>query len=218
MTDPVDLAAVQAENARLVTLLEAHGIEWRVPQQPAPVALEPSRISTNEKIALFRRLFRGRTDVYPLRWESKTAGKTGYAPACSNEWKPGVCEKPRIKCGDCANRQLLPLSDAVIYGHLAGEHTAGVYPLLEDDTCHCLAADFDAADWRDDARAFLQSCAELGVPAALEFSRSGNGAHALKITTAVGNAHLLSNATSTFSKCLSHSVLSAIRKPALWSS
>src|SRR5690606_5398130 len=142
-----------------------------------PVTQEPSRLSTNEKIALFRRLFRGRTDVYPLRWESKLGGKSGYAPACSNEWKPGVCEKPRIKCGDCFNRQLLPLSDAVIYGHLAGEHTAGVYPLLEDDTCHFLAADFDAADWHDDARAFMESCMELGVPAALEISRSGNGAH-----------------------------------------
>jgi hypothetical protein len=66
----------------------------------------------------------------------------------------------------------------VIYDHLAGEHTVGVYPLLEDDTCHFLAADFDEADWRDDARAFMQSCQELGVPAALEISRSGKGAHA----------------------------------------
>ena len=73
---------------------------------------------------------------------------------------------------------LTPLSDSVIYDHLAGEHTIGVYPLLEDDTCHLLAVDFDEADWRDDARAFMQSCEELGVPAALEISRSGCGAHA----------------------------------------
>jgi hypothetical protein len=128
---------------------------------------------TAEKVALFRRLFRGRTDVYPVRWEGKTSGKSGYAPACANEWRAGVCEKPRIKCGDCSNRLLIPLSDAVIYDHLAGEHTVGVYPLLEDDTCYFLAVDFDEADWRDDARAFMQSCEELGVPAALEISRSG---------------------------------------------
>jgi len=128
-------------------------------------------------VALFRRLFRGRTDVYPIRWESKTSGKSGYTPACANEWRAGICEKPRIKCGDCSNRLLIPLSDAVIYDHLAGEHTVGVYPLLEDDTCHFLAVDFDEADWRDDARAFAQSCEELGVPAALEVSRSGKGAH-----------------------------------------
>jgi hypothetical protein len=176
----LEVKGLRAENARLIALLDSHGIEWRLPN-PVPVAVqepEPSRLSTAEKVALFRRLFRGRTDVYPIRWEGKTSGKSGYAPACANEWRAGVCEKPRIKCGDCGNRLLIPLSDTVIYDHLAGEHTVGVYPLLEDDTCHFLAVDFDEADWRDDARAFMQSCEELGVPAALEISRSGNGAHA----------------------------------------
>ncbi len=171
---------LRSENARLIALLETHGIEWRIPKPVAVVGqeLEPSRLSTAEKVALFRRLFRGRTDVYPVRWEGKNSGKSGYAPACANEWRAGVCEKPRIKCGDCSNRLLIPLSDAVIYDHLSGAHTVGVYPLLEDDTCYFLAVDFDEADWRDDARAFIQSCEELGVPAALEISRSGNGAHA----------------------------------------
>ena len=176
----LEIATLRAENDRLIALLESHGIEWRTPQSAVVVAreLEPSKLSTAEKVALFRRLFRGRTDVYPVRWEGKTSGKSGYAPACANEWRAGVCEKPRIKCGDCSNRLLIPMSDAVIYDHLAGKHVVGVYPLLEDDTCYFLAADFDEADWRDDARAFMQSCEELGVPAALEISRSGNGAHA----------------------------------------
>ncbi|QXP85816.1 DEAD/DEAH box helicase family protein [Methylococcus sp. Mc7] len=202
MADSDELAALRAENARLISLLESHGIEWRARQQPSPLPVEPSRLSTDEKVDLFRRLFRGRTDVFPVRWESKTTGKSGYAPACANdkfarrailhseaarraramdgpsEWRAGVCEKPRIKCADCSNRLLIPLSDAVIYKHLAGEHTVGVYPLLEDDGCHFLAVDFDEAEWRDDARAFMQSCDELGVPAALEVSRSGKGAHA----------------------------------------
>jgi superfamily II DNA or RNA helicase len=179
MGPPDTLAALQAENARLIALLENHGIEWQRPQPAVLIARESesSRLSTDEKVALFRRLFRGRTDVYPIRWESKTSAKSGYAPACANEWRPEVCEKPRIKCGDCSNRLLIPLSDTVIYGHLAGEHTVGVYPLLEDDCCYFLAADFDESDWRDDASAFMQSCAELGVPAALEISRSGQGAH-----------------------------------------
>jgi len=170
---------LQLENARLISLLESHGIEWRLSSPPtAPVPKpKPSRLSTGEKIALFRRLFRGRTDVYPVRWESKITGKTGYSPTCANEWRSGVCEKPRIKCGDCSKRLLIPLSDSVIYDHLAGEHTVGVYPLLEDDTCYFLAVDFDEAEWSDDARAFIQSCEELGVPAALEISRSGKGAH-----------------------------------------
>jgi hypothetical protein len=180
MSQPLEIAALQAENARLIALLESNGIEWRPPQPVVVVAREPepSRLSTGEKVALFRRLFRGRTDVYPVRWESKTSGKSGYAPACANEWRAGICEKPRIKCGDCGSRLLLPLSDSVIYNHLAGEHTVGIYPLLEDDTCHFLAVDFDDAEWREDACAFVQSCDEFGVPVALEISRSGHGAHA----------------------------------------
>src|SRR6185437_762291 len=98
--------------------------------------------------------------------------------ACANEWLAGVCEKPRIKCSDCGHRRLLPLSDAVLYDHLAGKHTIGVYPLLPDDTCHFLAVDFDEAEWKDDVLAFEQSCHDLGVPVALEVSRSGSGAHA----------------------------------------
>jgi superfamily II DNA or RNA helicase len=181
MIEPDALAALRAENARLVALLESNGIEWRLTPEPAPpvlAELEPSRLSTDDKVTLFRRLFRGRTDVYPIRWESKATGKAGYAPACANEWRAGVCEKPRIKCADCGHRLLIPMADTVIYDHLAGKHTVGVYPLLSDDTCHFLAVDFDEAEWKEDAHAFVQSCHELGVPVSLEISRSGNGAHA----------------------------------------
>ncbi|CAM3958093.1 putative helicase D10 [Pseudomonas reidholzensis] len=181
MTEPSLVAKLQAENARLIALLEANGIVWRAPAEPVLITLgqgESSQaLDTDGKLALFRSLFKGRVDIYPLRWESKS-GKAGYAPACANEWRPGVCEKPRIKCGDCTQRQLLPVTDEVIYLHLAGAIVAGVYPLLTDDTCHFLAVDFDEADWRADVLAFAHSCHELGVPVALEISRSGNGAHA----------------------------------------
>ena len=73
---------------------------------------------------------------------------------------------------------LLPLTNQVFYDHLAGQHTIGVYPLLPDDTCFFLAVDFDEADWQEDAKTFMQSCRELVIAAALEISRSGNGAHA----------------------------------------
>lgn len=177
---PATVDALKAENARLVALLEQHGIDWRVipVHVESEPATEPSHLSTAQKVALFRRLFRGRLDTFPMRWESKTSGKSGYAPACSNEWKAGVCEKPRIKCSECGHRQLIPLSDAIIHAHLAGKHTIGVYPMLDDDTCHFLAVDFDEAEWREDARAFADSCKTLSVPVALETSRSGKGAHA----------------------------------------
>ena len=103
MAEPDVLTVLQAENARLIALLESHGIKWRLSSPPVTVIREsePSNLSTAEKVALFRRLFRGRTDVYPIRWEGKTSGKVGYAPACANEWRAGVCEKPRIKCSAC---------------------------------------------------------------------------------------------------------------------
>jgi superfamily II DNA or RNA helicase len=178
--DPSDsLEALQAENARLIALLASHRIEWQPAQSRTVAKQEPevSRFSTAEKVALFRRLFRGRTDVFPVRWQGKSSGKSGYAPACANEWLPGVCEKPRIKCADCGNRELIPLSDPVLFDHLAGKRTIGVYPLLTDETCNFLAIDFDEAEWREDALAVRKSCHELGVPVAMEISRSGNGAH-----------------------------------------
>jgi hypothetical protein len=184
-----ELKRLRAENVRLIALLESHQIDRRhdlAPKPPTAPPPEPSNLSTAEKVTLFRRLFRGRTDVHPVRWDSATTGKSGYAPACANEWRPGICEKPRIKCADCGNRSLVPISDAVIYSHLAGEKTIGVYPFLPDDTCHFLAVDFDKAEWREDAKAFVQSCRELDIPVALEISRSGNGAHAwIFFTTAV---------------------------------
>jgi len=71
----------------------------------------------------------------------------------------------------------MPVTDEVLEGHLRGRHTIGVYPMLADETCWFLAVDFDKATWKDDSATFLQTCAARSVPAALERSRSGNGAH-----------------------------------------
>ena len=131
-----------------------------------------------EKVALFRSLFRGRDDVFPVLWTSTKTGHTGYSPACSNEWTPGVCEKPRVRCGECPNQAFVPVSDRVILDHLQGRHVAGVYPLLADETCWFLAADFDKAEWKKDVAAFRDACRGAGLPVAVERSRSGNGAHA----------------------------------------
>jgi superfamily II DNA or RNA helicase/very-short-patch-repair endonuclease len=135
------------------------------------------------KIALFRSLFRGRDDVYPRRFENRKTGKSGYAPACGNEWVLALCEKPRIKCAACPNQQFLPLTDQVVRWHLSGHDDAGrdfvmgVYPLLRDETCFFLAADLDKANWEQDAQAILETCRRLDLPVALERSRSGHGGH-----------------------------------------
>lgn len=180
--DREQLALLQAENTRLKVLLRQHGIAW-AQRQPGPASESSARLSPDEKVKLFASLFRGQEDVYPVRWESK-AGKSGYSPACANEWRAGICGRPRIKCGDCQHRALIPVTGQTVFDHLAGRHTVGVYPLLSDDTCHFLAVDFDDAEWREDARAFAGSCDALGVPVALEVSRSCNGAHAWIFFTA----------------------------------
>ena len=141
------------------------------------------RSPAQAKVALFRSLFRGREDVYPQRFESRKTGRAGYSPACGNEWVRGICEKPRIKCSECPHQHFLPVTDDVIRWHLCGqddkgrEFVMGVYPMLRDETCFFLAADFDKATWQQDAGAFLETCRQMSVPAALERSRSGNGGH-----------------------------------------
>jgi len=135
------------------------------------------------KVTLFRSLFRGREDVYPRRFESQKTGKSGYAPACANEWDRTLCDKRAVKCSRCPNRRLLPVTDETIFWHLSGRDTKGlpfvmgVFPILRDETCFFLAADFDKKDWRNDAVAFLETCHRENIPVAIERSRSGEGGH-----------------------------------------
>ena len=172
------LARLETEKTALETRLadiEAHRADAR--DLPLPAGPVTNRSSARDKIALFRSLFRGREDVYPKRWKNSKTGKPGYAPVCANEWAPRICGKPRVKCGACPNQAFREVTDEAIDGHLRGRHTIGVYPMLPDDACRFLAADFDKASWRRDASAFLEACRSKEVPAALERSRSGNGAH-----------------------------------------
>ncbi len=145
-----------------------------------PVTLHSSE---EEKITLFRRLFHGREDVWARRFESAKTGKTGYQPVCANEWIRGVCDKPRVKCAHCEHRSFVPLENHHIRMHLVGhdernrDFTMGVYPLLPGDACRFAAADFDDATWRRDASAVRDTCERFSVPALVERSRSGAGAH-----------------------------------------
>ena len=197
MTKPEDLqtqlqkaleecTSLKEENERLKKLLGLPSEEI-IPPHKLIISEPPSlytatsptvtnNFSIEEQVTLFRSLFRGREDVYPVRWEGKY-GNSGYSPACANEWKRPLCSKPKTKCGNCENRNLLPVTDEVIRNHLIGKHIIGVYPLLLDETCWFLAIDFDKKTWQEDVVAFLEVCREMGVPAALERSRSGQGGH-----------------------------------------
>jgi hypothetical protein len=123
--------------------------------------------------------------VFPRRWENPKTGKAGYSPSCRNEWVPGVCKKPKVKCRDCPNQAFVPFDDDLLLSHLKGkvpggssDFAAGVYPMLPDETCWFLAVDFDKESWKEDVSAFRDTARLKGVPVAIERSRSGNGAHA----------------------------------------
>ena len=181
-----ECASLREENERLKKLL-GRSAEQIVSPRKLIISEPPSlytatgpSVSNNssieEQVTLFRSLFRGREDVYPVRWEGKY-GNSGYSPACANEWKRPLCGKPKTKCGDCENRNLIPVTDEIIRDHLIGKHIIGVYPLLLDETCWFLAIDFDKKTWQEDVVAFLEVCREMSVPTALERSRSGQGGH-----------------------------------------
>lgn len=179
-----ELNRIRAENHRLKKEIRELRKELGPPGPPsAPPESEPTcatgvtnQSGVEEKIRLFRSLFRGREDVYAVRWENQK-GRAGYSPACGNEWHKTLCNKPRIKCGTCPNSQFLSITDRVIRDHLIGKKTLGVYPILADGSSWFLAIDFDKTSWRDDVVAFLESCEHFKVPAYVERSRSGDGAH-----------------------------------------
>jgi superfamily II DNA or RNA helicase len=143
--------------------------------QPACVVIPAT---SDERVALFLKLFRCRGSVYPKMWENKKKGTKGYSPACDNEWRHGVCEKPRVKCSECRNQAFHPLDETAAREHLLGHVTIGTYAIRKDDTCVFLACDFDRTSWSDDVTAYRRAAMELGVDIAVERSRSGNGAHA----------------------------------------
>ena len=170
--------------------LEAENTELRkrlgedvTPTEKKPTAMQ--NLSLQEKVDLFRSLFKGREDVFARRWYSKTSGKAGYQPVCQNEWTP-MCDKRTFKCADCPNRHFSPLTNNDIYRHLEGKDAdgrdvIGLYVLNEDNTCHLLCTDFDDKNcehgYKNDVLAFIDVCRSWNIPCSVERSRSGNGAH-----------------------------------------
>ncbi len=181
MTEPWQqrISQLEEECARLrrenEILRERLGLDSKAgPHRPAcPTSVKSGPLSNASpaatKVALFRSLFRGREDVFAVRWIGKD-GKGSYSPAALKNWSK-LDERGRPE------RTFLPLTDEDVVGHLTGRQTIGVYALLADECCWFLAVDFDKADWESDARAFLDVCRDWKVAASLERSRSGRGGH-----------------------------------------
>lgn len=128
------------------------------------------------QINIFRSLFRGREDVFAIRWEK--SGKSGYMPAYQYDLYHYRAYK--MNGGTFQNyphKTYLPIAETEIQKHLNGIQQIGIYPLLLDNTSWFLVADFDKQNWKDEAVAFLNTCKDKNIPAYLERSRSGNGGH-----------------------------------------
>ena len=171
---------LEAENAELKKRLG----EDVVPAVHEPTAMQ--KLSAQEKVELFRSVFKGREDVFARRWYSKASGKGGYQPVCQNEWSRQLCDKRKFKCAECPNRLFAPLTDNDVYRHLEGKDAdgrdvIGLYVLNEDNTCNLLCTDFDDKNcehgYQEDVVAFVDVCKSWGIPCSIERSRSGNGAH-----------------------------------------
>lgn len=131
---------------------------------------------TPKQILLFRSLFRVREDVFAVRWES--GNKKGYMPAYS--YDPYMYRLHKMKGGSFKNytdKSYLPLTDQELHKHFNGNQHIGGYPLLEDNTSWFIAADFDKQNWKEESLTFIKACKKKNIPAYLERSRSGNGAH-----------------------------------------
>lgn len=172
---------LKSENSKLRKQLGINDI-FVTNCQPVLNATITKHSSPEEKIALFRSLFRGREDIFARRWYSKTTENSGYQPVCENEWAENICDKRKYKCSACPNRNLMPLTDKDIFNHLSGKDyygrdVVGIYPMLKDETCNFLCVDFDDDNYKNDANAFRKTCENYNIPVYIERSRSGNGAH-----------------------------------------
>lgn len=182
-----ELVRLREENARLKELLRKHGIAYEASTSPiVPTKKLMPQLSLEEKVALFRSLFRGREDVFARRWYSPKTDKSGYQPVCTREWNPVYCNKKKYKCAECPNREFQQLGYTDVYAHLEGKDpnckdVIGAYTILPDNTCFFLCCDFDDKScehrYQDDVRAYVSVCRDWNIPAYVERSRSGNGAH-----------------------------------------
>jgi superfamily II DNA or RNA helicase len=168
-----ELERLRAENARLSRLVDLHGQDTApAPEQLSAAVAPPGLVvmssSVQDKLALYTDRFRARADVYAVRWDNARTGVSGWMPAVAGGWRKGMDRKAVTH---------LPLTPEVVSAHLVGDVFIGLYPLLTDNSCHFLVADFDGPAAMLDALAYTKAARASAVPAVLEISQSGRGAH-----------------------------------------
>ena len=181
-----EVERLRAENVRLSRLLDLRGQDTAPGSEQLSAALAAPGFVTmaspvEDKLALFASLFRARSDVYAVRWENARTGAVGWMPAVAGGWRKGM---------DRRAAAYLPLTAEVAAAHLVGDSFLGLYPLLTDNMCRLLVADFDGSVAMLDALAYLKAARASNVPAALEISQSGRGAHVWVFFTSAISAAL----------------------------
>lgn len=136
-------------------------------------------LTPEEKINIYRNVFKGREDVFAKYWQKADKSVNGYTPVCLNEWRPGVCNKTKgMKCKDCTQQNYIGLNEKYLEKHLRGSAVYGIYPLLDDNTSYFIAVDFDGKSWQKNIADFYRQCKKNKLPVYVERSRSGQGGHA----------------------------------------
>ncbi|WP_245714620.1 TOTE conflict system archaeo-eukaryotic primase domain-containing protein [Micromonospora inyonensis] len=168
-----EVERLRAENTRLARLLKLRGQDTTAAPEQLSAPVEPPGLvtmasPTRDNLALFADRFRARADVYAVRWDNARTGAAGWMPAVAGGWRKGR---------DRRGATYLPRTTEVVAAHLVGDVFMGLYPLMPGNTCHFVVADFDGPTAVLDALAYAKAARASALPAALEISQSGRGAH-----------------------------------------
>ncbi|HEY5845839.1 MAG TPA: hypothetical protein VIT42_03505, partial [Microlunatus sp.] len=152
-----ELGRLRVENVRLARLLALRGQDTTPSSEQLAVPMVPGMVTmaspVADKLALYGDRFRARRDVYAVRWENRRAGTSGWMPSVAGRWRKGM---------DRRSARYLPLTPEVIAAHLAGDVFIGLYPLLSDNSCWFLVADFDGGSAMLDALAYAKAARSEG--------------------------------------------------------
>lgn len=165
---------IQLENKELRILSE---VEFN-----ALVKTDRENYSKEEKLSLFNSYFRGRPDVYAIKYYSKN-GKTGYTPHGDFKWIEVIDNKnPNRTKWKKEMISFYPYTKEAIKNHIIGSHNdfkygMGIYPMLTDDTCYLLVMDFDNDNSDQESKVITQVADEYDIPFLIERSQSGRGIH-----------------------------------------
>ena len=163
---------LEKENKYLKRLLEKNNINYIETR-----CIEEIKYSKDEKINIYASYFRGREDVYAVKYLDKKDNKKKYTPVCQNAFSV-MCDKSKyLGCRECPHKVYLGITHNNLIEHFTGKKSYGIYPMLDGDKCYFLAVDFDDGKYFNSALCFKNNCAKYGIDCAIEISQSGSGAH-----------------------------------------